>query len=305
MSDISFRERGPANGVDRAIKLSTAGAVLAVACIAAYISYWHAYAVVREFGESGLTARMEPATIDGLVYACSMVMLYAAWHQRPVPALARWLLALGIAATLAANMAQGLSHGAGGAMVAAWPAASLVGSYELLVWIIRTSATIRPARVPDEEYAGQPTGHAEPAGRTNAGSRATARVEEISSGPSDWTGRTTAVPAGQDRGPGGRSHGGGRYSRCPPEHRCRSRQRLPGQRAGGQAIVRAEAGGQIRENVSAVGAEPDGRSEGKRTGLPAPASTARTGPSRVAVTARVGSVRSTIQKYTGLSIQKA
>lgn len=201
MSDISFRERGLANGVDRAIKLSTAGAVLAVAGIAAYISYWHAYAVVREFGESGLTARMEPATIDGLVYACSMVMLYAAWHQRPVPALARWLLALGIAATLAANMAQGLSHGAGGAVVAAWPAASLVGSYELLVWIIRTSAAIRPARVPDEEYADQSADHAEPAGRTNTGSRATASVEEISSGPSDWTGRTTAVPAGHDRGP--------------------------------------------------------------------------------------------------------
>jgi len=201
MSDIFFRERGLANGVDRAIKLSTAGAVLAVAGIAAYISYWHAYAVVCEFGESGLTARMEPVTIDGLVYACSMVMLYSAWHRRPVPALARWLLALGIAATLAANMAQGLSHGAGGAVVAAWPAASLVGSYELLVWIIRTSAAIRLARVPDGEHADQPAGHAEPADRTNAGSRATARAEEITSGPPGWTGRTTAVPAGQDRWP--------------------------------------------------------------------------------------------------------
>jgi hypothetical protein len=29
----------------------------------------------------------------------------------PVPSLARWLLALGIAATLTANMAQGWSHG--------------------------------------------------------------------------------------------------------------------------------------------------------------------------------------------------
>ena len=60
-----------------------------------------------------------------------MVKLYAARHRLPVPALARWLLALGIAATLAANMAQGWSHGPVGAVIAAWPAVSLVGSYEL------------------------------------------------------------------------------------------------------------------------------------------------------------------------------
>ena len=49
-------------GVDRAIRVSTAVAVLAVAGIAAYVSYWHAYAVVRAHGESGLTARLKPAT---------------------------------------------------------------------------------------------------------------------------------------------------------------------------------------------------------------------------------------------------
>jgi hypothetical protein len=131
-----------ATGIDRAIRLSTAAAVLAVAGIAAYVSYWHAYAVVRAHGEAGITARLEPATIDGLVYASSMVVLYAARHRVPVPCLARGLLGLGIAATLTANMAQGWSHGPVGAVVAAWPAASLVGCYELLVWLIRTSGTI-------------------------------------------------------------------------------------------------------------------------------------------------------------------
>ena len=121
--------------------------MLAVAGIAAYVSYWHAYAVVRAHGETGITARLEPATIDGLVYASSMVVLYAARHRVPVPSLARWLLALGIAATLTANMAQGWSHGPVGAVVAAWPAVSLVGSYELLVWLIRTcgAADLRPS----------------------------------------------------------------------------------------------------------------------------------------------------------------
>jgi hypothetical protein len=64
-----------ASGTDRAIRLSTAAAVLAVAGIAAYVSYWHAYAVVRAHGETGITARLEPATIDGLVYASSMETL--------------------------------------------------------------------------------------------------------------------------------------------------------------------------------------------------------------------------------------
>jgi hypothetical protein len=132
------------SSIDRAIRLSTAAAVLAVAGIAAYVSYWHAYAVVRAHGESGITARLEPATIDGLVYASSMVVLYAARHRVPVPCLARWLLGLGIAATLTANMARGWSHGPVGAVVAAWPAVSLVGSYELVVWLIRTSGTAEP-----------------------------------------------------------------------------------------------------------------------------------------------------------------
>jgi len=143
-----------AAGSDRAIRLSTAAAVLAVAGIAAYVSYWHAYAVVLAQGETGITARLEPATIDGLVYASSMVVLYAARHRVPVPSLARWLLALGIAATLAANMAQGWSHGPVGAVVAAWPAVSLVGSYELLVWLIRTSGAADRGPSPDHLCTG-------------------------------------------------------------------------------------------------------------------------------------------------------
>lgn len=137
-------------GADRAIRVSTAAAVLCVAGIAAYVSYQHAFEVVRAHGESGLTARLEPATIDGLVYSSSMVILYAARHRLPVPALARWLLALGILATLAANVAHGWSNGPVGAVVAAWPAASLVGSYELLLWLIRTSAAVTRGQSPGQ-----------------------------------------------------------------------------------------------------------------------------------------------------------
>jgi hypothetical protein len=144
-------------GADRAIRVTTAAAVLGVAGIAAYVSYQHAFEVVRAHGESGLTARLEPATIDGLVYSSSMVVLYAARHHMPVPALARWLLALGIVATLAANVAHGWPGGPVGAVVAAWPAASLVGSYELLLWLIRTGASVARGQGPGQGT--DPAGH--------------------------------------------------------------------------------------------------------------------------------------------------
>jgi hypothetical protein len=123
---------------DRVIRWSTALAVLGDAAVAAVASYEHAYDLVRAHGESGWTARMVPLTVDGLIYASSMVMLDSARRKTPIPALARWLLGLGVAATLAANVAHGLGHGPSGAVVAAWPAVALVGSYELLMVIIRS-----------------------------------------------------------------------------------------------------------------------------------------------------------------------
>ena len=122
---------------DRVIRWSTALAVLGVAAVAAVASYEHAYDLVRAHGESGWTAHMVPLTVDELIYARSMVMLDSARRKTPVPALARWLLGLGVAATLGANVAHGLGHGPVGAAVAAWPAVALVGSYELLMMVIR------------------------------------------------------------------------------------------------------------------------------------------------------------------------
>jgi len=130
------------SAADRVIRWSTAGAVVGVAAVAAVTSYEHAYDLVRAHGEAGWTARLVPLTVDGLVYASSMVMLDSARRGMPVPALARWLLGLGIAATLAANVAHGLGHGPVGAAVAAWPAVALVGCYELLMMVIRGSHAV-------------------------------------------------------------------------------------------------------------------------------------------------------------------
>src|ERR1700722_13854420 len=89
------------------IKWSTARAVVGVAAIAAVASYEHAYALVRVHGEAGWTGRLVRLNGDGLIYASSMVTLDSARRKTPVPALARWLVGSGIAATLAANVAHG------------------------------------------------------------------------------------------------------------------------------------------------------------------------------------------------------
>ena len=80
------------------------GAVIGVAAVAAVAFYEHGYALVQAHGEAGWTARLVQFTVDGLTYASSIVTHDVTRRKLPVPALARWLLGAGIAATLEANM---------------------------------------------------------------------------------------------------------------------------------------------------------------------------------------------------------
>jgi hypothetical protein len=134
--------------IDRLIRVTTALAVTAVAVIAAVISYRHAYELVATHGESGPTARLVPLTVDGLIWAASMVILEANRRHQPVPALAKWSLGIGIVATIGANLAHGLGHGVVGALVSAWPALALVGSYELLMALVRAEQRTTAALAP-------------------------------------------------------------------------------------------------------------------------------------------------------------
>jgi hypothetical protein len=150
---------------DRLIRITTAVAVLAVAGVAAIISYQHAYDLVRSHGETGPTARLLPFTVDGLIWAASMVVLDASRRNQRVPRLAAWSLAAGIVATIGANLANGLGHGPIGALVSAWPALALVGSFELLMLLIKS----HHATVADHCAGGMPSTsqsevkHSEPA----------------------------------------------------------------------------------------------------------------------------------------------
>ncbi|GAA3591689.1 hypothetical protein GCM10022419_088180 [Nonomuraea rosea] len=130
-------------GGDRLIRVSMTAVVLAVAAVAAWVSYWHAVAVIEKYGaEDELSAHLVPATVDGMIYASSMVLLWCARYRLAVPALARWALALGVAATLAANILHGIERGPLAAALAAWPAIALVISYELIMWVVRSGREI-------------------------------------------------------------------------------------------------------------------------------------------------------------------
>jgi Protein of unknown function (DUF2637) len=142
---------------ERAIRWSSVAAVAVVAGIADWVSYVHAYDVIRSHGEAGLVGRVYPGTVDGLIYCASMVLLDAARRGVAAPVIARWVLAAGIGATLFTNVAAGLSWGTLGAVVAAWPALALVGSYELLMALVRGQAA-QPAPAADIPVPGPPAG---------------------------------------------------------------------------------------------------------------------------------------------------
>jgi hypothetical protein len=97
---------GPVNP-DKAIRLLTTAVVLAVATFAAVVSYSHIYDLGRAHGQSGTAARLLPLSVDGLILAAGLVLLHAARRQATAPGLARWMLWLGITATVGANVSYG------------------------------------------------------------------------------------------------------------------------------------------------------------------------------------------------------
>lgn len=141
--------RDPHTG-DRLIRVSTAATVVGIGGIAAVVSFRHALEVVRQHGESGVTAFLTPLTVDGLVFTASMVLLDSARRGDRAPWLGRVALALGIAATIAVNVLHGLAHGPIGAVVGAWPAVTLILVVELLMGMIRRARQHTPSRAAEE-----------------------------------------------------------------------------------------------------------------------------------------------------------
>ncbi len=134
---------------DKAIRILTAFAVLVVAGIAAVVSYSHIYGLGRAHGQDGTAARLLPLSVDGLILAASLVLLHEARNDRAAPRLARFMLWLGIAATIGANIAYGAGYGLPGALISAWPAVAFIGAVEMAVGLIRRARSTAPEVVAD------------------------------------------------------------------------------------------------------------------------------------------------------------
>lgn len=71
------------------------------------------------------------------------MLLHEAATYRDAPRLARFMLWLGIAATVGANIAYEAGYGLLGALISAWPAVAFVGSVEIAMQQVRRARAPR------------------------------------------------------------------------------------------------------------------------------------------------------------------
>jgi hypothetical protein len=133
----------------RIARVLAALAVLAVAVVAGWVSFGHIAALALAHGYSPATSRMLPISVDGLIVAASLALLTGS-----APRLSRSGLALGIVATLAANVAAGAQFGPVGALASVWPAVAFVVASEILLKMLRVTretpqASTEPGTVSD------------------------------------------------------------------------------------------------------------------------------------------------------------
>ncbi len=138
------------------ISRTTIGCVALLATIAGTVSYLHMHALVALHGQPGWVAALTPLSVDGMILAASTTLLADSRSGRRGGALPWILLAIGSAASLAANVAVA-EPTVIGRVIAAWPSFALIGSYELLMRQIRTSAhRSKPAGPPAESSSAVP-----------------------------------------------------------------------------------------------------------------------------------------------------
>lgn len=138
------------------IRAGSAAAVLLVAAIAAVISFVHIEHLAVTHGQTALASALLPVSIDGTVAASSLTMLRAARAGLRTPWLARFMLLLAVAATLAANVAYGAGFGVAGALLSGWPGAAFVGCAEMALGMARRSRVTPAAMEAGAESAPEP-----------------------------------------------------------------------------------------------------------------------------------------------------
>ncbi len=139
---------------DRLILVAMTLAVVAVASFAAVVSYSHFYDLGRAHGQDGTSARLTPLSVDLLILAASLVLLWSARNNVQVPKPIRLVLVTSVGATIAGNVLDGWADGPVGAALNGWPGYAFVAAIEIGMWLVRAAkkaaAEKRAGHVPGE-----------------------------------------------------------------------------------------------------------------------------------------------------------
>lgn len=108
-----------------------------LAAITGIVSYLHGLWVVRDVGNHGVIAYLIPCVPDLMIVTSSITMLDAAATGHKRPRLAMVSLGVGIAWTVAMNVAAGYHDGGGSALIAGLIPVAFVLTFETLVLWIR------------------------------------------------------------------------------------------------------------------------------------------------------------------------
>lgn len=201
----------------------TAGAgVAVVALTAAVISFSHVRQLAIEAGESDLASWLLPISIDGAIAAAVAVILADSRAGRR-PAVLTWmLLALGLAGSLAANIASAEPTMVARA-VAAWPPVALALGIEVLAGLARRRDRMPELPAP-AEAACQAAAHERPdavgedvvARRHVSGGTGPAPAASASGNAGPGMGATGSPPAGGGRNGSGSTVSAGRPPALEP-----------------------------------------------------------------------------------------
>lgn len=150
-------------------------AVLVVAAVAAYVSYWHMHDLALKVGEGPVQAKILPLSVDGMMLAATLTVVERRRDKVPV-GLWCWVgLALGLVASTAANIAAA-EPTVEGRLVAMWPPLALFVCLELLFTDKHTQrkAKTKPEPAPAAGPASKPVGKAQRRRKVNGN-----RVDEL------------------------------------------------------------------------------------------------------------------------------
>jgi hypothetical protein len=128
---------------DRAVRVITVSSVLVVAGVAAIVSYAHMFELAQRSGESW-RAYFIPLSVDGMLVLSSLAIVDKRRHRERAGWVPWFGLALGIVASLAANVAAARPELIA-QIVAGWPPVALAVSIETLVVVLRGTSGRRPA----------------------------------------------------------------------------------------------------------------------------------------------------------------